>query len=314
MPSAAGTSANGPSRLVRIAELGQSAVARHLRGEGLDLQCGPVVARIRTPVPRIATAVSRLYAAHEVANDGFADFHVSVSPPRGVRRWWRPQVRFWFDQESPFHPLPANQAFPMLEWGLNWSIVTHLHDWLILHAAVVARDGRALILPAPPGSGKSTLCAGLVQQGWRLLSDELALIHRDDGAVVPLPRPVSLKNAAIQALQAFAPDIVLSEPVHDTVKGTVTHMQPPEPSVAAQHERSWPAWIVQPAFDPDGPDELRPAGRAETFMALAENAFNYNVLGTEGFDLLAATVDRCECFRLAYSSLAGSTGHLERLS
>jgi predicted ATPase len=30
-----------------------------------------------------------------------------------------------------------------------------------------------VILPAPPGSGKSTLCAALVTRGWRLLSDEL---------------------------------------------------------------------------------------------------------------------------------------------
>jgi predicted ATPase len=33
---------------------------------------------------------------------------------------------------------------------------------------VVERDGHALILPAMPGSGKSTLTAALVQRGWRL--------------------------------------------------------------------------------------------------------------------------------------------------
>ena len=42
-----------------------------------------------------------------------------------------------------------------------------------------ARDDRAVILPAPPGSGKSTLCAALVNRGWRLLSDELTLVDFD---------------------------------------------------------------------------------------------------------------------------------------
>jgi hypothetical protein len=41
---------------------------------------------------------------------------------------------------------------------------------------VLERGGRALLLPAPSGSGKSTLCAGLAFNGWRLLSDELALL------------------------------------------------------------------------------------------------------------------------------------------
>ncbi len=93
----------------------------------------------------------------------------------------------------------------MLEWGLNWCVSAHCHQYLIFHAAVIEKSGRALILPAPPGSGKSTLCAGLVNRGWRLLSDELTLIDIASCGVVPLPRPVSLKNASIDVIRAYAP-------------------------------------------------------------------------------------------------------------
>src|SRR2546423_11656048 len=120
----------------------------------------------------------------------FADFQVSLT----ARRWWKPQVLFRFDDTPAFHPLPADQAFPILEWGLNWCVSAHCHQYLIVHAAVLEQGGRALLLQGPPGCGKSTLCAGLASRGWRLLSDELALIDPATAEVAALARPISLKN------------------------------------------------------------------------------------------------------------------------
>ena len=80
-------------------------------------------------------------------------------------------------------------------------------------------------MPGAPGAGKSTLTAGLIYRGWRLLSDELALIRRSDGQIVPLARPVNLKNESIALMQRFAPSAVFSAPAHDTAKGTVALMR-----------------------------------------------------------------------------------------
>ena len=44
-----------------------------------------------------------------------------------------------------------------LRWTLNLCVFHQPSRDLVLHAAVVERDGRALIMPAVPGSGKSTL-------------------------------------------------------------------------------------------------------------------------------------------------------------
>jgi serine kinase of HPr protein (carbohydrate metabolism regulator) len=52
--------------------------------------------------------------------------------------------------------------------------------------------GKGVLLSAVSGSGKSTLSAELALNGWRLLSDELALID-SEVKLVPLTRPVSLK-------------------------------------------------------------------------------------------------------------------------
>ena len=200
----------------------------------------------------------------------------------------------------------------MLEWGLNWCVSAHCHQYLIFHAAVVEKSGRALILPAPPGSGKSTLCAGLVNRGWRLLSDELTLIDIASCRVVPLPRPVSLKNASIDVIRAFAPTAAIGPPVHDTTKGSVAHMRAPTDSVRRAAETARPGWIVLPSYRAGVGSRLTPLSKARGLMQMADNAFNYSVHGRRGFELLARFVDACGCYEFDVRRPGGGRRDLRR--
>ncbi|NWG76450.1 MAG: HprK-related kinase A, partial [Rubrivivax sp.] len=255
--------------------------------------------------PSVAEGLAQLYGQFEVRSprEAFADFHVSVDASTGLRRWVRPQARFSLDGVEPFMPLPRAQAFPMLEWGLNWCVSTQAHQYLIIHAAVAEKNGRAAILPAPPGSGKSTLTAGLVLSGWRLLSDELTLIDRKTGLLQPLPRPVSLKNQSIDIIRRFNSEAFINRASHDTIKGTVAHMRPPRDSVLRQHETARPAWVIFPRWEAGATTRLEPRSRAQTFMFLAQNAFNYSHLGADGFRVGTTLIDQVECFDFRYSDL-----------
>jgi HprK-related kinase A len=300
---------------LKVADVSGGRLAHDLHGAGLYLRTGPVVARIRSRLPAVANGIALHYAEHALADaDGYADFHVSVERPLGPRRWISPQVVFRFDGDLPFAPLPGDQGFPMLEWGLNWCVSSHCHQYLTIHAAVVERRGKALILPAPSGSGKSTLCAGLTFSGWRLLSDELTLIEPASGQIVPLPRPISLKNASIAAIRQFSPEAVIGPVVHETTKGDVAHVRPPKEGVQRAADRATPGWIVLPQYVAGSEPRLAPLPKAQAFMRLVDNAFNYHVHGRRGFDVLAALVERCECYTFTYSKLADAAAVFERLA
>lgn len=290
---------------MKLLQLPQPELYRQLSGPGVWLRTGPFSLKIQSRFPYVAQGLTELYGQFEVRNahESFADFHVSVNPPATVRRWVRPQAFFSFDGMRPFKPLPSDQAFPMLEWGLNWCVSTQAHHYLIIHAAVVEKNGRAAILPAPPGSGKSTLTAGLVLSGWRLLSDELSLIDRKTGLLHPLPRPISLKNSSIDVIRAFAPDAYINRASHDTAKGTVAHMRPPRESVRRQHEPVRPGWVVFPKWEAGATTRLTPRSQAQTFMYLAQNAFNYSHLGADGFRVGTALIDQSVCYDFRYSKL-----------
>ena len=289
---------------MNISTLTPSELGHRLKKAGMFLQTGTFITHLKTSIPSVAEGIRLLYADYPLVEHlDFADFHVSLTYPRNLRRWLKPQIQFLFDGKPPFKPLPADQAFPMLEWGLNWCVSSHANHYLIIHAAVIEKGGYAAVLPAPPGSGKSTLCAALVNRGWRLLSDELALIHIGDGRIVPLPRPISLKNQSIDIIQSYEPDAVISRKISDTMKGTVAHMKPPANSIIRANETAHAGWVIFPKYQSSVPAQLKKLSRSRAFIRIADNAFNYSLLGIKGFETLTGLVDASQCYDFTYSSL-----------
>jgi HprK-related kinase A len=191
----------------------------------------------------------------------------------------------------------------MFEWGLNWVVANHAHHYLIIHSAVLEKNGKTLIFPGSPGSGKSTLCAGLVTQGWRLLSDEMALLSLKNGLLTPIPRPISLKNQSIDIIKQIPGDFFIGPAVHDTAKGTVAHMSAPRSSVERGDEQATPTAVIFPKYKAGAETNLSPISKGRTFLALAENSFNYHVLGSTAFSALTTMIDQCQCYNFTYQHL-----------
>lgn len=270
----------------------------------LGLHTGPLTLRVQSGFASVADALARLYAAHPSSlAPAFADFHIEVAQPRNLRRVWRPQALFKVEGELVFEPLPAAQAPALFEWGLNWVIAAGCSQWLVLHAASLERNGRTLVLPAPPGSGKSTLCAALAQRGWRLMSDELTLIDPLTLRLHALARPINLKNDSIPLLKAFAPEAAWSPSVYSTQRGWVTHMQPPPAAVARMHETAAPGWVVFPRWAAGEPARFEPLSALQAFQQLAANSFNYSVHGENGCRTLAALAGASRCLQFRYATL-----------
>ncbi|MDT7836203.1 HprK-related kinase A [Aquabacterium sp. OR-4] len=299
-----------------LRDLGAAECAGRLRDGRLRLRTGPFVMQLQSPVAEVAAGVSLLYADYPVPEPAeFADFSLQVMRSGGLRRWIKPQARFFYDGQPVFEPMALDHAYPLLEWSMNWCVASQAHQYLLLHAAVIERNGLAVILPAPPGSGKSTLCAGLIHAGWRLVSDEMALVERDgSGRIWPLCRPVSLKNRSIDVMRAWAPQAVFNRVTVNTTKGNVTHMQAPAAHVARMHEPAVARWVVFPRWQQGSAPVLSPRSRAASVIELARNAFNYAQLGEQGFHRLVDLVRGCDCHDFRYASLDDAVKVFDRLA
>lgn len=90
-----------------------------------------------------------------------------------------------------------------------------LHSQLyFVHAAVVERHGRCLLIAAESGTGKSTLTYALQSRGWRYLSDELAPIDISQCSVLPYRHALCLKSLPPEPYAVLPPHIATDRTLH----------------------------------------------------------------------------------------------------
>ena len=300
---------------MNVGDLSRRETGERLAGEGLPLQFDPFNLSVRSDLDSFAAYAHQLYEPYPLPDTtAICDFHVQISAPRGLRRWLRRQACFGVDGQFPFAPYTVEHAFPALEWGINWCVATRAHHLLLLHSAVVERNGRAILFPASPGDGKSTLCTALVHSGWRLLSDEFGLVRPEDGMLLPIPRLIPLKNESIEVIRRFRPEAVIGPPFLKTRKGTVAHVRPPLDSIRRGQEPARPRWLIFPRWVANARLRLESMPRSQAFLMVATNAFNYEVLDEAAFRLVADVVRACDCYSLVYSDLNEAIPALDELS
>ncbi len=281
-----------------------------MRQRLIDLGAASVV--VSSPIRDFHAQLDLLYRDHPPAEDApFADVRVALLPGPSWRVWGR-QVRLWSEASCPFDPYPLGSALPLFEWGTNWLLAQRLDAHLLLHAGVVAREDRALILPAAPGSGKSTLTCALHLAGWRFLSDEFGVVDTESAMLLPLLKPAALKNRSIDVI-GRQPGALLGPVFPGTRKGDVAHFAPDRTSIAARHRRATPALVVFPRYREGAALRCEPLPRAEAAMRLGLNSFNYRKLGPVGFDAAVRLARTAPAWEIEYGALTDVLPCIEQL-
>ena len=253
------------------------------------LQVGPVAFRIGSQWRAPVAQLHRVYAGYPEP-DGICDFTIRLEAERPWRRWLRPSVAIRGDYVLPdAAPLPLAQGLLAAEMGMNLQMALGQKSFLLLHAASVERDGKALLMTGHSGAGKSTLAALLGERGWRFMGDEFALLGLEDGLLHPFPRAVSLKNESVGLFAKVDPER-LGPVLAGTPKGTIRHLRPNAEAVARMGEPARPVLILFPRFGRDLEPAVREVGAAEAFMRLTQASTNYVTLGERGFDSLTRLV------------------------
>jgi len=276
-----------------------------------DVRIGPVAFRIGSDWRSPVAALEALYAGYP-SDRGVPDFTARLEATRPWRRLVRPSVRIGGDHMLPEAlPLPLSQGLLAAEMGMNLQVALGERRFLLLHAASVERDGRALILTGESGSGKSTLSALLMHARWRFMGDEFVLIDPATGLLHPFPRAVSLKNESIALLSGLHGSERFGPLLVGTPKGAIRHLRPDTRAIAGMDMAAEAALILFPRFGL--PTAVREVLPGETFVRLTQASTNYTALGERGFDALTRLVTTVPARAIDYPDTASALEQVEAL-
>ena len=133
--------------------------------------------------------------------------------------------------------------------------------------------------------------------------DRLGMLDPRSGEFIPIPTALSFSSDSIPVISEHFPDVDTASSVIESCGGTMVHVAPPRESVERAADTAKAQWIVFPEWSATETSQLERATESEAFFRLAGSAYNYEMLGAEGFAAVAELVATCRSYRLVCSAL-----------
>jgi hypothetical protein len=177
------------------------------------------------------------------------------------------------DFEDPWSLL-ANLGYALEERAL-----AEASEVEAFHAGAVASKGTALLLAGRSGASKTSMTMELLRLGWTYLSDDIAPIRRDNGRVLPFPKPLGFKDP-----KKWDEYRGLFDGAEWPPPPTGMFCIPPRAVGSVALEEANPRFLIFPTFEPGAKlalEELTPA------RALAHASRYVRTLSPESVSVLA---------------------------
>lgn len=191
---------------------------------------------------------------------------------------------------------------PLVKAAL-WLEAVNSSDFLLdLHAGVVGRNGRCILLPAAAGSGKSSLTAALAHAGYEYFSDEVALVEPGTFRVRPVPLATCVKSTAWDLMSRYYPELP-TLPIHRRDDGKVVRYVPPNPA-RTQKTPALVSHIFFPRYVEGMATQLRPLARSDALAQLMDQCLALRLRLNQGsVEELIRWIAGIDCYALTFSSL-----------
>jgi hypothetical protein len=230
------------------------------------------------------------------------DVHVMrVEPnPRIDGRW-----AIWLDGRLLGDEFAEGYVLFHVQWELNRLVLEGAVT--TLHAAAVAIDGGAVVLPGASMSGKTTLAGFMAATGDEYAADEVVAVGAD-GRMVPFPRPLGLRSDTPLARFFHHPDTF-------DRRFDAYEMLVPVSAMGAKvvREPIPVAAVVFPRYEPGASSTLSPMPRALALDRLCRSSPGLARHGGPVFRALADRAAQVWVGELVVDDLAEAAGLLRDL-
>lgn len=198
-----------------------------------------------------------------------------------------------------WHAKNKAELLPWLESEIvNW-LLGKCRRYVHVHAAVVERRGRAVVIAGGPDAGKTSLACALGLAGWGVMSDEVALVEPRGLTVACFPRAMLVKAGTARRL----PELRRTEPrrvLLDEGMTSIRYVNPESLSGTAREKAkicaiAFPEWSKKSA--------IAPVGERDAMERLLRASFNTGKCGKTAINACVGLVRGATLFRVQTAGL-----------
>ncbi len=194
----------------------------------------------------------------------------------------------------------AGDVFDHFFWHVNAESARRTGDFVLVHAGAIASPGGSgVLIPGASGTGKSTLVAGLLHEGFAYYSDEAAAIDPISRRLHSYPKAITLKNRIV--FDTYA-DLPMAQTRPDFVSGR-WYIVPSQIREEVYGPPTDVRFVILSRFEPGAETTVARVGRAEAAMALGRNVINIGRYRARVLPLLADLVKSAQCYSLQSGDL-----------
>lgn len=198
--------------------------------------------------------------------------------------------------------------YDSLEWLLH-----NCRDSIVVHAALLSKNGKGVVIVGPSFAGKSTLATALWRNGWSLMSDDLVFVDTLARTAAPAPRRVSLRSGSKDLVGESAWNEISKTPsCLETDKGLFFH---PHEVSGKEKERTTPLSAIFFLARIDtilDPAEVRVINPAKGALSLLPYSFNIRTLPfVEALRRITPLLDQVPAYDLGRGELNAMVSAVE---
>ena len=235
--------------------------------------------------------------------------------PSGGRTPKTVQIRM--DGRIRYRHVPVAQLALYLQ-GLINLLVLRAHwgcdRYCLVHAAVVAKGGRGVLICGKSGCGKSSLSLALMfRYGYQYLTDEIACWDAHQGKIVAYPKAIVLKEKGYRRFQKKHPRLLAR--MHDAriFSRKLWYINPALHFPSKIRKTARIRLVVFPIYREKGQTQVSPISKVRALLSLHKQRFDANGFGQNDFEKLAELMRRATASQVHYHDVFEAADTIDAL-
>lgn len=216
-----------------------------------------------------------------------------------------------------YRQVPISEIAPYLEWIINSLVVraSWAQDrYCLLHAAVVVKGRKGILISGRSGSGKSSLSLALMyRHGYQYLTDEIACWDTQTKKIVAYPKAIMLKERGFLRFQQTYPKLQTQMWDLKRFSQKVCFFNPTNTSPSRVRKTAKIHMVIFPRYRERESIRVSSFPKAQAILRLQKERFDSIGFEQRDFDTLSGLLSGASVSKILYHNVFEAADRIDEL-